>query len=471
MKDTAAAYDAPPAARRMLEASQESALITDADLDRGPRILCANAAFWRVTGYEPGELVGNTARVLQGPHGDRKLLKRMQRSLQTGAAFETRGLNFHKDGTAHLATWHVEPVRSRRGEVECFVGVQRAEADAIQQRGDLRSVLSALRASPDGLLFLDLHGRVVRTNPAAVDLLQLREDQVMGRTLGELVGHHCVEVHDDGHWSVTTPAAEPSVSRTIDLRRIGQEGRDTFWTIRDTTEKRRLEALANAVNLVEQTGYVFAGVRHELGNPIHSVKMALSVLQKHGHTFPQEKQSEFYARMLDEIERIEFLLGALRNYNAHESHTLEPFELNGHISTFLRVADIGVPDDVEVVWNPSVEPMTVRGDPRGLYQVLLNLLKNAGDAVGGSSAATITLGAGRRGSRAVISVTDNGIGMSARQLESIGRPFSTTKAHGTGLGLCVSQRILTGMKGVLEFESAVGEGTTASVYLPLELSP
>ncbi len=442
--------------------------MTDADLERGPRILCGNAAFWRVTGYDPHELVGDTPGVLHGPEGDRRLLDGMRQSLETGVAFDSCALNYHKDGTPYLADWHIEPVRSRAGRVEAFVGVHLPVTDLAQQRGDLRSVLSALRASPNGLLFLDLNGRVVRTNPAAAELLQMAEEHVLGKTLDELVGEHQVEVHDDGYWSVTTPAEDASLSRIIDLRRIGHEGRDTFWTIRDTTETRRIEALANAVNLVEQTGYVFAGVRHELGNPIHSVKMALSVLQKHGDSFPREKQREFYAKMLEEIERVEFLLGALRNYNAHESPRVEAFELSDLIANFLRVADLGVPKGVEVVCHSVSERLRVQGDPRGLYQVLLNLMKNAADAVDGSSAGRITLRIQRRGPMGAILVSDNGTGMSARQLASIGRPFSTSKPHGTGLGLCVSQRILTGMSGWLEFESVVGEGTTARVLLPLE---
>lgn len=455
--------DAPPVTRKMLSLYRKPAPSTDASFQSTPRILCFNDPFWK--GHAPNALDGDTPPALQRPSAEPRLLKRVRRSTEPVASLEVRGGNDREDRTPRLAAWDPEPVRPREGDEEPVVSAQRGGADSDRRWSDLNSVLSALRASPQGLLFLDLRGRVVRTNPAAIELLKLPEDEVLGKTLRDLLGNQRIEVHDDGYWSVTTTADNPLVSRIIDLRRIGREGQDTFWTILDTTEQRRLEALANAVNLVEQTGYVFAGIRHELGNPVHSVKMALSVLKKHGETFPQEKRSEFYAKMLDEIERIEFLLGALRNYNAHESQALEAFELNEHISTFLRVADIGVSEGVDVVWTPMAESLWVHGDPRGLYQVLLNLVKNASDAVERESAAKITLSVGRRGQMAVVSVSDNGTGMSAKHLESIGRPFSTTKTHGTGLGLCVSQRILTGMNGVLEFESTVGEGTTAHVLL------
>ncbi len=461
------AQAASSTARQMLAMCRQSAMLTDADLEAGPRILGANDAFWRATGYAPGELVGQTAGVLQGAFADRKLLKRLRRSAESGAAFESRGVSYRKDGTAYLAAWHIEPVCARDGEVRYFVGEQRALSGPAQHGEELHSLRSALRALPDGILFLGSQGRVLRTNPAAADLLDRREADVLGKTLQELARDARVEVHDPGHWSVTRAAADASAEQILELRRIGHEGRGTVWTIRDTTEKRRLEALANAVNLVEQSGYVVAGIRHELGNPVHSVKMALSVLQKHGETFSQDQRDDFYARMLQEVARMEFLLGALRNYNAHESQSLCTFELNAHVSAFLRVANVGLPKSIDMDWEPWHETLTVRGDPRGLFQVLLNLVKNAGDAVESSREGRITLRVGRRGEMAAISVSDNGPGMSARGMAAIGQPFTTTKPHGTGLGLCVSQRIIAGMNGRLEFESAVSRGTTVHVLLPM----
>lgn len=452
----------------MLATFRESVVLTDADLENGPRILYGNDAFWRMTGYTPAELTGKTPRVLQGPKTDPELLAKLRRDLMAGRPFQGQAINYRKDGTPYHVSWYIEPVRSSTGEIEYYVGVQRDVTDQVQQQTQLSSVLSALRASPDGLLFLDSRGQVIRTNPAAAALLSLGESPQLGQGLSDLLAQHRVEIRDDGRWVVSIADEETQAARTVELRRIGEDGTDSFWTAIDTTERRRLDALANAVNLVQQTGYVFAGIRHELGNPINSVKMALSVLAKHGEDFGPDKRAEYYTRMLHEIERVDFLLRALRNYNAHESLDIGTFELGEHIASFLRVADTGLSDSITVEWNPSDEPLNVRGDARGLYQVLLNLVKNAADAVVGVQGATISISTHRSGDVAVASVRDNGKGMSSRQLKTIGRPFATTKAQGTGLGLCVSQRILTGMNGVLEFESEVGVGTTARVLLPRE---
>ncbi|MCR9165707.1 MAG: PAS domain S-box protein [Nannocystaceae bacterium] len=450
---------------RMLSTLRESVLLTGPDLDEGPRILYANDAFWRMSGYTPGELIGQTPRVLQGPKTDRALLLRLRSDLEAGRPFEGRAINYRKDGSEYHVSWYIEPVRAASGAVEYYIAVQRDITHTVRSEAELNSVLSALRASPEGLLFLDEAGKIIRANPAAEELCRVSADAMVGRTLPELFDPDDLSVSDDGRWEVRIDDPNLPATRRVELRRIGRDGGDTFWAASDQTERRRLDALANAVNVVQQTGYVFAGIRHELGNPINSVKTALAVLQKHGATFSEDKRADYYDRMMQELVRIDFLLTALRSYNAHESVRVEVFDVNTHIEDFLRVARAS-PSAADLQWHPSQRPLLVRGDPRGLYQVLLNLVKNAGDAVADVSGPRIVLSTRDKGDTAEVIVEDNGVGMTPDQLDSIGRPFATSKPQGTGLGVCVSQRILAGMQGLLDFESTPSEGTRARIELP-----
>lgn len=452
----------------MLGAVREAVVLTDADLDNGPRFLFVNEAFERMTGYEASEVIGETPRILQGPGTDRATRDRLRRDLDTTGRFEGTVINYRKDTTPYHVRWYIETITDAAGKPEYFVGVQQDVSSLLASEEALNSTLCALEASPVGLFFVDSRGVVIRSNPAAHRLFGLEANTLPGKTFEEVldIGVFRERQGDTVLTSIRTEGMDPD--RNLQLERIGNSYDDTFWTVTDTTERRRLDALASAVNVVQQTGYVFAGIRHELGNPINSIKTAVTVLTKHHDRFDAKKRSEYYDRILAELDRVEFLLSSLRNYNAYESQSLGRFDVVEQITAFVRVAGCDVPDNVAVSWSPAKEPVIVRGDPRGLYQVLLNLFKNAGDALNGVARGAITLEVTQTSRIANIIVRDNGCGMSPSQLESVGRPFATTKPHGTGLGICVSQRILTRMDGTMEFSSTPGEGTTVTVQLPLD---
>lgn len=454
--------------RRMLGAVREAVVLTDADLDNGPRFLFVNEAFERMTGYEASEVLGETPRILQGPSTDRATLERLRRDLDTTGRFEGTVINYQKDTTPYHVRWYIETITDSAGNPEFFVGVQQDVSSRLASEEALSSTLCALEASPVGLFFVDSRGVVIRSNPAAHRLFGLEADTIAGKKFAEVldIGAFREQQGDAILVSIRSEGMDPD--RTLQLERIGNSFDDTFWTVTDMTERRRLDALANAVNVVQQTGYVFAGIRHELGNPINSIKTAVTVLTKHHDRFDEDKRGEYYDRILAELDRVEFLLSSLRNYNAYESQSLGRFDVVEQITAFVRVAGRDVPHNVTVSWNPQAEPVIVRGDPRGLYQVLLNLFKNAGDAVTGVHSGTIALEVISTRRFANITVRDNGCGMTPIQLESVGRPFATTKSQGTGLGICVSQRILTRMDGTMDFTSAPGEGTTVTVQLPLD---
>ena len=129
-----------------------------------------------------------------------------------------------------------------------------------------------------------------------------------------------------------------------------------------------------------------------------------------------------------------------------------------------------------MVLNVEAEPLPVlKGDRVRLGQLLDNLISNAikFTPVGGS----VTVGVSRRGDRAVLEVTDTGMGIPASEQEHLfERFFRTTSAtrsaiQGTGLGLSIVKTIAQGHGGTIEFESVEGEGTTFRVELPLRAVP
>jgi PAS domain S-box-containing protein len=135
-----------------VEASGEAILITSAELDEpGPRIEYVNPAFTRMTGYEAGEILGRTPRLLQGSKTERAVIERMRTALRAGDGFQGEALNYRKDGTTYMVEWLITPVRDSDGRIMRWISAQR---DVTQRRA---------AEDRQGMMVRELHHRVKNT--------------------------------------------------------------------------------------------------------------------------------------------------------------------------------------------------------------------------------------------------------------------------------------------------------------------
>jgi signal transduction histidine kinase len=236
--------------------------------------------------------------------------------------------------------------------------------------------------------------------------------------------------------------------------------------VRDITDKARLEAVAAAVETTNNIGYVFSAVRHELGNPINSIKIALGVLEANLGTYSRETIADYVARMTTEVGRVERLLRSLRSYSLYEVPEVAPVD----ISRFVRESCELVRSEVrargiELDCRPD-DGVIALCDPRALHQVMLNLVTNATDALAGCLSPRITIQCVRSDSLVIVRVEDNGAGISEEQKAELFTPFNTTKPHGTGLGLVIARKLLAAMDATITIESTLGAGTIVSIAMP-----
>lgn len=237
--------------------------------------------------------------------------------------------------------------------------------------------------------------------------------------------------------------------------------------IRDITEKARLESIAEAANMMNNIGYIFFGIRHEIGNPLNSLKMALSVLQKNINRYSSKDILEFLDRALNEISRMEYLLKSLKSFNMFERLHICNVDLPSFMEKFLPLVKNDFEKrniNIKTIFSPDVKYACV--DPRTLQQVMLNVMINAYDALNDSERPEIVITMKKKESLIWINIMDNGCGMTWEQQRNLFRPFYTSKPQGTGLGLTLTKKMLAQMNGNISISSVKNKGTTVTISIP-----
>ena len=225
-------------------------------------------------------------------------------------------------------------------------------------------------------------------------------------------------------------------------------------------------------------GQMAAGLAHEIRNPLGAIKGAAQLL---ADPVPggeiDSANSEFISIILEEVDRLNRVVGAVLDLARPGDSSVVPIDVNSVARRTLQVLSAErTPPNVEVVLSLLPELPRVAIDPEQLRQVLMNLIKNAMQAVGEHGKVNVStrvrFGRGTRsgkvepGAFVEITVADTGPGIPRRTLEKLFLPFFTTKEKGTGLGLAISQRIVSGAGGRIEVRSYEGKGSTFTVVLP-----
>jgi signal transduction histidine kinase len=218
---------------------------------------------------------------------------------------------------------------------------------------------------------------------------------------------------------------------------------------------------------VRQLEELSASIAHEIRNPITAAK---SLVQQLGEDPGSPMQVEYARVALEELDRVERSIAHLLRYAREEE--VRPVEtdladvLDAAIETLReRIARLGVRLDLDVS-----RALSLRADPEKLRRVILNLVGNALDAMEGASTRgpTLAISAGENlaGNEVWLRIRDNGPGMPASLLENAFRPFQTSKAAGTGLGLPITKKLVEAHGGTIELHSSAGVGTEFVLVLP-----
>jgi two-component system, sporulation sensor kinase B len=217
---------------------------------------------------------------------------------------------------------------------------------------------------------------------------------------------------------------------------------------------------------MEAVSHLAASISHEIRNPLTAARGFMQLLEQH-HLSPEKRRQ--YARIaIEELDRAEAIITDYLTFAKPAPETVEKLNVKTEIE---RVIDFIRPlanmNSVEV--RATLAPFSIIGEREKFRQCLLNIMKNAIEAMPNGGVLQIYVSIEKR--RVLIRISDTGVGMTKEQMERLGEPYFTTKEiKGTGLGMMVVYRIIESMNGTIHIQSEIHKGTEVSIYLPLSSS-
>jgi two-component system NtrC family sensor kinase len=218
-----------------------------------------------------------------------------------------------------------------------------------------------------------------------------------------------------------------------------------------------------------------AGIAHEINNPLAIIRQEAEWMQlilKKEVLAAEELQElrSSVGQVVQQVERCTEIIRNLLDFSQQRQPVMQELDLNRLTEDMARLVEREAkPSNIEIVRQYQGQLPAVYSDAPQLRQIILNLLINAGQAIGRDGAITVSTRPAEEGEMVELVISDTGCGIPAKDLPKIFDPFFTTKpaGQGTGLGLAICHGLIQRLGGRITVESRVGQGATFTVRLPV----
>jgi len=364
-----------------------------------------------------------------------------------------------------------QTIRPPRGEIgEIAVAVNAMAKALLDARSLTENIVNSIA---DGVIAIDVRGRVTSINPAAQRIVGVAAADIVGRPYQSLFRPDAnfssllLDTLETGREHIGVgidfPLPGQVLHVTVSSSLLRDSRGDTIGAVvvlKDQTEQHRLKTQIMRADRLAALGELMAGVAHEIRNPLTAIRGFMQLLESCDDIREWQEYGPLIIRQVDSLNRI---ITELLEFGRTRPPVVRPVQLNDLIAEVTRLA--GRRTGVEVVLEPAPDLPVVEADADALKQVVLNLVINATQAMPESG--TIRIATAAEGDRhAVITVADDGVGIAPEDLEKVFDPFFSTKASGTGLGLAMAHRIVDAHHGTITMASVPGAGTTVTLRLP-----
>lgn len=470
-------------------------------IDPEGRVTIWNKGAERVLGWTAEEIAGKSAAVLS-PEDDAasaRLESDLQVSLANGGLSGKRW-HVRKDGTEFLADFTLTPLKGESGELRGYAKLLRDITDryaserAVERRErHLRSILDTV---PDAMIVIDEHGHILSFSAAAEKTFGYSEEELVGRNVSFLMPSPDAEQHDSyihrylntgerriiGIGRVVTGLRKDGSTFPMELS-VGEAANDDqrLFTgfVRDLTEKHRTEARVQElqaeliqVSRLSAMGTMASTLAHEINQPLTAIANyaeAAGPIIDSGDEEDKAILKELFQDIAGQSLRAGGIVRRLREFIARGEVEKRLEDLPVLIQEAASLALVGAREKgVSARFNLDSSATTVLVDRVQIQQVLINLIRNAVEAMEGCEVRNLLISSEALNHDMVtVSVADTGPGIAPEIMEQLFQAFMSTKSSGMGLGLSICQTIIEAHGGRIRVRPSIAGGAEFQFTLPL----
>lgn len=352
---------------------------------------------------------------------------------------------------------------------------------SYQSRPDDTTYEDVLENIDSGIMLFDEDGVISFVNKQMYGLLELNRYSLVGYTISHLLsnarlsrfkkkqvvqavremiykGKSSYEFLDEygRYWKVTLCCGE-------------QMKGNYLFTVKEISDYKLIEQTAYQNDSLAMLGKLSASIAHEIRNPLTAIRGFIQLLNPH---LQQLGKHEYAKIILAEIDRANDIIHEFLTSSKPSAPQVGMISVSALLKEVVLLTESeALMNGCEINLHTLQGDMMISGDVKQMKQVVLNMIRNAMEAVVDKRSdelmGKIEVGARREGAEVRIFISDNGKGMDIRTMDRLFKPFFTTKENGTGLGLSVSDRIIKNHGGDISVSSRVNEGTSFVISLPL----
>jgi PAS domain S-box-containing protein len=351
-----------------------------------------------------------------------------------------------------------------------------AQADQLLTAEQFRLLIEGV--TDYAILMLDIGGHIMSWNSGASKILGYRENEVSGKHLSLFYADTQSRAGENSFDKALTGG---SFDARVRLQRkdgsrfdadlviapfFDSAGRLASYSVivRDVTERVALRRQLQEKERLATIGTTASIFAHEVSNPLNGMSAAIQMFERvlvQQDLADKSASVSIVADLKGEIRRLQSLLEDFRSLARPATLALQAMDLAPLVRDLIKGIGVDLAQTKIVEDFPRTLP-PVSGDPDRLKQALLNLIKNAAEAM--PHGGTVTIKGYEHGANVCVDVTDTGTGIP--EGVKIFDLFHTTKPAGTGLGLAIVKQIVAAHDGSVTYSSRAGEGTTFHIALP-----